>query len=131
MKRIIAVLALALCSLVAMAQQQFSSVQILTSATATGAGEVHQPRCSLRTFQANGTTSAGAGSATIVIRGSNLSAPVAATAGHWVDLGTITLTLSTTLSGDGVALFSTWRHVKAHVTAISGTDATVNAYMGC
>lgn len=108
-----------------------SSVQILTNATATGAGEKHSPRCVNRTFQGMGTTSAGAGSASIVIEASDKATPVETTNVDWTTLGTITLTLSTTQANDGFVSYASWRWVRARVSAISGTDATVNAYMGC
>ena len=105
------------------------SVAILSAAIATGAGSAHQPQSDIRTFQATGATSAGAGAATIKIQGSNVPEP--SVDGDWVDLGTITLTLSTTKTGDGFVSEAPWRHVRANVTAISGTDASVSAYMGC
>lgn len=77
----------------------------------------------LRTFSASGTTSAGAGSATVIIYGSNLGTDT------WVSLGTITLTLATTITAvtntDGFASNAPWPFLCARVTAISGTDATV------
>lgn len=105
------------------------SVAILSAAIATGAGSAHQPRNDIRTFQATGTTSAGAGAATVKIQGSNVPTP--AVDGDWVDLATIALTLATTKSGDGFVSNAPWLHVRANITAISGTDATVNVYMGC
>ena len=77
------------------------------------------------TFQAYGTTASGSGSATIKIQGSNLD-----DANSFVDLGTITLTLGTTLSADGFSTSAPWKFVRANVTAISGTTATVNVLMG-
>lgn len=77
------------------------------------------------TFQAYGTTASGAGAATIKIQGSNLD-----DVNSYVDLGTITLTLGTTLSADGFSTSAPWKYVRANVTAISGTTATVNVLMG-
>lgn len=113
------------------AQSRISSVQILSAATATGAGDVHQPICTDRTFHAYGATTAGAGSATIVIEGSDITSPATGTRVDWVELGTITLTLSTTRTSAGFASQARWRHVRAFVSAISGTGASVNAFMGC
>jgi len=108
-----------------------NSVQLLTDATATGAGEKHSPRCVNRTFQAMGTTSAGAGAATIIIEASDKASPTESTNVDWTTLGTITLTLGTTQTNDGFVSYASWRWIRARVSAISGTDATVNAYMGC
>lgn len=77
---------------------------------------------SARTFFATGTTSAGAGAATVVIYGSNDGV-------SWTSLGTITLTLATTITADtntgGFASLAPWPFVCAHVSAISGTSASV------
>ncbi len=93
---------------------------MLTNATATGAGSHIRMRFSDRiTFQAYGTTTAGAGAATIKIQVSNNET-------DWLDLGTISLTLSTTSSSDGFAAEAPWQYVRANVTAISGTGASVS-----
>lgn len=98
-------------------------VKLLSAATATGAGQAYQPGTPKRTFHATGLTTAGAGSATIVVQVSNDGS-------NWLTLGTITLTLATTVSGDGFASDAPWRHVRGNVTAISGTGASVTLTMG-
>jgi hypothetical protein len=96
---------------------------MLTNATATGASAAFQVRYANRmTFQASGTTTAGAGAATVKIQVSNDGA-------NWLDLGTISLTLSTTSSSDGFAAEAPWQFVRANITAISGTGASVNVQM--
>lgn len=129
---LIIAVALALCA-PASAQQRgaIGSVPLLTARTTTGSDELMSPRCDLRTFHATGTTSAGAGAATILIEGSDIAAPVLTTNVDWVTLGTISLTLGTTKTGDGFASQAPWRWVRARVSAISGTNASVDAYMGC
>jgi len=93
---------------------------MLTNATTTGAGAALPVRYANRmTFQAFGTTTAGAGAATIKIQVSNNGA-------NWLDLGTISLTLSTTSSSDGFAAEAPWQFARANVTAISGTGASVS-----
>ena len=77
------------------------------------------------TFQAVGTTTAGAGAATIQIQGSNID-----NVNAYVTIGTITLTLGTTLVADGFSTSAPWKFVRANVTAISGTGASINVYMG-
>lgn len=74
------------------------------------------------TFQ--GTVSGtGAVTATIVLEVSNDNT-------YWVStvLGTITLS-GTTSSSDGFTTSAPWKYVRARVTAISGTGATVQVYM--
>ena len=110
---------------------QTGSVKLLDAVIATERGSNHPPRGVKRTFQAEGTTSAGAGAATIIIQASNATAPAAATDVDWVTLGTITLTLATTKSNDGFTTDAAWRWVRARLSAISGTDATVTVWMGC
>jgi hypothetical protein len=112
-------------------QARVNSVIALNAATATGEGEVHQVVCTDRTFHVYGATTAGAGSVTVVIEASDLPSPATSTRVDWVTLGTVTLTLSTTRTGDGFASQARWRHVRPYVTAISGTGANVTAYIGC
>lgn len=93
---------------------------MLTNATTTGAGSASQIRYANRiTFQGYGTTTAGAGAATIKIQVSNNGT-------DWLDLGTISLTLSTTSSSDGFAAEAPWQYARANVTALSGTGASVS-----
>lgn len=125
-------LALLVWSVAGQAQQvSMSSVQLLTDATTTATGEKHPPRCINRTFQAMGTTSSGSGSAAIIIEASNKATPTESTNVDWTTLGTITLTLGTTQTNDGFVSYASWRWIRARVSSISGTGATVNAYMGC
>lgn len=113
------------------AVETMSSVQLLTNVTTTILGGPYSPRCVNRTFQGMGTTSAGSGSASIVIEASDKPSPVSSTTADWTPLGTITLTLGTTQTNDGFVSQASWRWIRARVSAISGTDATVNAYLGC
>jgi hypothetical protein len=102
---------------------KISSVKLLSAATATGAGESHSPWTNFRTFQAVGRTTAGAGGVDADVEGSNDGI-------NWIDLGTITLVLSTTDSTDGFASDAAWRYVRANVTSISGTGASVDVWLG-
>lgn len=83
------------------------------------------PQYGKRTFQAFGTTSAGAGAATVKIQASNDNT-------HWLDLGTITLTLGTAAVTDGLASDAVWEYVRAYIATggITGTDGTVTVLMG-
>ena len=76
-----------------------------------------------RVFQAHGRTTAGAGSATVLIQGSLDGT-------HWVTLLTISLVLATTETTDGGTTDAPWKFVRASLTAIAGTGATVDVMMG-
>lgn len=105
------------------------SAILLSEKTTTGAGGAAQPNTpTAKSFQALGQTTAGAGSATVKVQGSNVPRPTADE--DWVDLGTITLTLSTTKSSDGFVVDAPWTNVRGNLTAISGTGAAVTLYMG-
>lgn len=108
-----------------------TATQLLSSATATGAGTSYTPICTIRTFQAMGTTSSGSGASAIIIEASNKFAPTEATNVDWTTLGTISLTLGTTQTNDGFVSDAPWKWIRARVSSISGTGASVNAYMGC
>lgn len=96
---------------------------LLNNATATGAGSAISLRSADVTFQATGITTAGAGSATTAIEVSNDGR-------SWLVVGTITLTLSTTAASDGFAISARWNFVRANVTAVSGTGASVTITTG-
>jgi hypothetical protein len=69
-------------------------------------------------------TGTGAVTATIVIDCSNDGVNAVATV-----LGTITLS-GTTSASDGFTTAAPWKYVRARVTAITGTGATAQVYMG-
>lgn len=100
------------------------SVALLTAKIATGAGSSVASVAAVKTFQASGTTSAGAGSATIAVQGSVDNGT------SWDTIGTITLTLATTSSSDSFTSDDRYPLVRGNVTAISGTGASVNLVMG-
>lgn len=96
--------------------------KLLDAATATGAGSSVQRATGLTSVFAYGTTSSGAGAATINIEVSNDGT-------YWVVAGTISLVLATTVTTgtntDGFNINAAWPYVRGNVTAISGTDAAV------
>lgn len=98
-------------------------IALIMSATATVTGETAQGFARGMTFQASGVTSSGSGSATVNINVSNDGQT-------WMVLGTITLTLGTTATGNGFAADAPWAYVRACITAISGTGAAVTVTMG-
>lgn len=96
---------------------------LLTAAITTGAGAAFGPFDSPNmTFQAAGTVSTSTGAATVKIQVSNDGT-------NWLDLGTITLTLGTVATADGFASYAAWAYVRANVTVISGTNASVTVTM--
>jgi hypothetical protein len=106
-----------------------STALILNGATTTATGTSYQRNGPQAVFQCYGATTAGAGSATILIEVSALPTPAATL--DWVTAGTITLAaLATTRTTDGFAMNAPWKWARARVTAISGTNATVSCYMG-
>ena len=78
-----------------------------------------------QTFQAAGTTTAGAGAATILIQVSNNNS-------DWITMGTITLVLGTTSTSDGFASNAAWKYVRAFIdmAGVTGTNGTVTVTMG-
>jgi len=96
---------------------------LLTAATATGAGSAYALNKASKTLQAFGTTTAGSGSATILIQGSNDGT-------NWDTIGTITLTLATTTSSDSFISADRYNRHRANVSAISGTGASVTVMAG-
>lgn len=98
---------------------------LLRAATATGvpAGTTPIGVAARKTYQATGTTTAGAGAATILVQGSNDGT-------NWDTIGTISLTLATTTSSDGFSSDDRYAFVRGNVSAISGTGASVNLTMG-
>lgn len=93
----------------------------ILSATATGVGAAFDQQDNMATFQAI-VTGTGSVSATIDIEVSNNNV-------NWLVLQTLTLS-GTTSATDGIASNAPWGYVRAEVTAISGTGATVNVLMG-
>lgn len=94
-----------------------------TGVTVTGAGSLLYKDSPTATFQAV-VTGTGAVTATVTIEYSNDGVNVCSTVG-----GTITLSGTTTAS-DGFTSVSPWKYVRANVTVISGTGATVQVWMG-
>lgn len=104
------------------------SVLIMPARATTGGGERHTPWGAELSFQAVGRTTAGVGAATVAIEVSNHPEP--SIDGHWMTALEIELVLGTVDTSDGQQIDAAWRHVRAKVTAISGTGANVDVYMG-
>ncbi len=97
---------------------------LIASATTTVSSAAAEPWHTNRTFEAYGTTGSGSGAATVVVevRNSELS--------NWHTMATITLSLTTSVSGDGFASSAAWRYVRARISAVSGTGAAVSVNLG-
>lgn len=91
--------------------------------TVTGASDGRYKDSPTTTFQAT-VVGTGAVTATVTIEYSNDNTYWCSTVG-----GTITLS-GTTSSSDGFTSSAPWKYVRANVTAISGTGATVQVLMG-
>jgi len=96
---------------------------VLSGATTVSDGNRVPKAAPKSAFQAT-VVGTGAVAATVVIEGSNDGT-------NWVatTLGTITLS-GTTSATDGFTTDAPWMYVRARVTAISGTGATVTVLMG-
>lgn len=94
-----------------------------TDITSTGAQTAFEPWGHVTTFHGYGSTSSGSGAASIKIQVSNDGV-------SYIDMGTITLTLSTTVSADGFSAVVPWRYYRMNVSSISGTGAKVSVIMG-
>lgn len=98
---------------------------LLVGATTTTTGDWKFKDAPATAIQAT-VVGTGSVSATVVIEGSNDAVYAVSTA-----LATITLS-GTTSSSDGfVTSDSSWKYIRARITAISGTGATVNVNMSC
>lgn len=108
--------------------RSISSVALASAQSATGAGETHNPLTEKLSFQAVGRTTSGAGTAVVSIEVSNVPEPSADD--HWITALEISLTLTNANDvSDGQQIDAAWRHVRANVTEITGTGATVDVYM--
>ena len=97
------------------------TIKLLNACTAVATGDVRSEVGS--TYSATGSVSASTGAVTVVIEVSNDSV-------GWITLGTITLSLGVSATSDGFSAFAAWAFVRAKVSDISGTGATVTVTMG-
>jgi hypothetical protein len=107
-----------------MSDREATSYAVITDSTVTVTSTEVVLGSDSKTFQAKGSTTAGAGAATIVIEATNdITWP-------WLTLGTLTLTLGTVATTDGLAVLASWKYVRARLSAISGTGAKVSVAVG-
>lgn len=97
------------------------ALPLLTNRTTTGASAAANAPGPSATVQAT-VTGTGALTATVVIQVGNIQ-------DSWLDLGTLTLSGTTTATA-GLALDAHWVYLRANVTTLTGTGATINVVMG-
>lgn len=104
-----------------------SVYSLLSDATATGAGTtvvLQSPGSISAAFQAWGSTTSGAGAATVTVE-------VSLDGIHWITHSTFNLTLSATAVTAGVVMSDEkWVFVRGNVTAVSGIGSSVSLKMG-
>lgn len=101
-----------------------TTIPLIKSAAATGAGDSFEGTSRPKTYQASGLVSASTGSAVIAIQGSNNGGA------SWDTIGTITLSLTTTRTSDSFTSLDRYKSIRANVTTLSGTNASVQATAG-
>jgi hypothetical protein len=109
-------------------QSRYFAFSGVNSATTTVASTPIMKESPWSTFQAI-VTGTGTVGATVVMQGTNQDDTFNGIKTNWVTINTFTLT-GTTTATDGSTSVSTWRYVRANITAISGTGATVEVLMG-
>jgi hypothetical protein len=98
---------------------------IFHEATTTSTSDVVNLTGDVRSWQVAGSTSSGAGAATVVIEVSNVN-----DSNSFMELATLSIVLSTTLSSEGFTACIPWKYTRARVSAISGTGASIQVYTG-
>ena len=104
------------------------SWELLSAATSAARGTAYRMFGHYMSFYADGTTSAGSGSAVIDIEVSNVDSPSSSDSTEWKIAGTITLTLGTTKTNDVFTLNAPYQWFRARLVSISGTGASVNCF---
>lgn len=97
------------------------ALPLITNATTTGASSGANAPGPGATVQAT-VTGTGALTATVVIQVGNI-------VNSWLDLGTLSLS-GTGSATQGLALDAHWVYIRANVTTLTGTGATINVVMG-
>lgn len=98
----------------------FFPSQQTTTATSADLNPYHTNR----TFSAYGSVASGSGSLVVVIevRNDEIS--------PYMTMATISLTLGTALVADGFVSSAAWKYVRARITTLSGTGASVQVDCG-
>jgi len=107
---------------------RFGSVNYTTTASPTNSVPLYK-ESPYSSFQAIATASSGTVTGTVLIQVSNEDDTFNGVKSNWITIATISLT-GTTTATDGFTTIAPWRYVRASVTAISGTSATIEVLMG-
>lgn len=107
---------------------RFGSANYTTTASPTNSVPLYK-ESPYSSFQAIATASSGAVTGTVLIQVSNEDDTFNGVKSNWITIATISLT-GTTTATDGFTTIAPWRYVRASVTAISGTSATIEVLMG-
>lgn len=107
---------------------------LFVAQTTTGAGGRVRLLGPQHTFQVSGEMSASTGSAVVVVQVSNQDNPSVTAvsgddAGYWITAGTITLSLTTTITSDGFAINAPWKWARFNITTLT-TNGTVSCWYG-
>jgi hypothetical protein len=102
-----------------MSRGQPSSVALLNSATATGAGLSQSVWGIEKSFQVTASTTSGNGGAIVVLQVSNDGV-------NWLDAATFDLEFNSTGTTEGFSRSATWKHMRGKVNSISGTGSSVS-----
>jgi hypothetical protein len=100
---------------------QANRIPLLLTRSATADGLTFEAPGPGATVHAR-VTGTGAVTATVIVQVSNFD-------GNWLDLGTLTLSGTNTASA-GLALDAHWAYIRARLTALTGTGASVDVIMG-
>jgi hypothetical protein len=111
-------------------ENETASVLFMSAKTTTGYSDPVQPRDTQKSVQVYGTTSAGAGAVLVRLQVSNFTTPVLTTDADWTTLADLSLILGTTQVNKVLTDIGAYRHLRAKVVSISGTNAQVNSYLG-
>ena len=95
---------------------------LLSDVIVNGSSPSVTPIGAKTTFQCSGETSAGAGTATVTIQGSLDNT-------NWSTVDTLSLTLGTTTTMDHGSDVGPWPYMRATLSSLTGTDATVRAHL--
>jgi hypothetical protein len=109
-------------------QPRYFTFSGVNSATTTVASSPIYKESPFGTFQAI-VTGTGTVSATVTIQVTNEANTFNGVKANWITMSTITLS-GTTTATDGFSTICPWKFVRANITAISGTSATVEIIMG-
>jgi hypothetical protein len=95
---------------------------LLSGAATTGAGTAFHNIAGMKTYQAAASTTAGTGTAVVVIQGSNDASCTTC----WDTVGTVSLSLTTTTVSSSFNSDDRHAWIRANVTTLSGSTPTVS-----